>query len=131
MYRVQSMCVLVCMCVCEYICAHSQPCLHMFLPSSQVMSPLWHFHFQSSSMDPFWISDSEKLVSHHPRSLLTCSVVESMAVALGSAHLPVLSILSGFSLGSSIVPGVGSSPPLRLGQWLGHYCSSDTSVTLR
>ena len=46
-YRVQS--VRAWMCVCAYMCARSQPCLYVFLPSSQVTSPLRHFHFQSSS----------------------------------------------------------------------------------
>lgn len=98
------------MCVCAYMCAHSQPCLYMFLPSQlQVTSPPWHFFFQSNSCGIPSGSPSLIVKLGSFASLLTCSIIESMASALGSTHLhtvPVLSILFGFSLGSNIVPGV-------------------------
>lgn len=55
---------------------------------------------------------ASKLGSSHPRSLRTCSVTESPTGAFGSACLhpggrvPILNIVFGFSLGSSIMPGV-------------------------
>ena len=99
--------------VCVRVLSHS--CVHMSLylhHKSRVLSG-------TSTSDPalqgsfrVLFSDGEKPGSSCPRSLRACSVIESLAGAFGSARLhprgrvPILNILFGFSLGSSIMPGV-------------------------